>query len=264
MASNFSDIALRGGIFLVVLTLLILLEAFLGGPNPLPQRNRRWPGNIGLILLDTLVARVVLPAGAVGAAFWAQAQGVGVFNHIAWPHWLEFCIALVLLDLAIYWQHRWLHAVPLLWRLHRVHHTDITLDATSALRFHPFEMLVSLAFKVLLAVALGVAPLAIIVFEVLLSSFALVTHANLLVPAPLDRWLRTWLVTPNMHRIHHSIRGDEQRRNYGFNLSVWDRLFGSYAAHARDQPQAFGVDGVGAAQATRFATLLREPFLRRR
>ncbi|MEO6383672.1 MAG: sterol desaturase family protein, partial [Thermomonas sp.] len=158
---------------------------------------------------------------------------------------------------------RLLHACPLLWRLHRVHHTDRTLDATSALRFHPLEILLSLAIKIVLAVLLGITPLAVMVFEVLLSSFALVTHANLALPPWLDRPVRVLLVTPNMHRIHHSTDGDEQRRNFGFNLSLWDHLFGSYAAHASGHPQTFGVCGVGEEDATHFVALLREPFVRR-
>ncbi len=257
------DIALRGGIFLGVLVALMVLEACVRGPNPPAMRGRRWPANVGLILLDTALARLLLPAGVVGAAVWAQAQGFGVFNQFVWPAWLEFAIALVLLDLAIYLQHRLLHAWPLLWRLHRVHHTDRTLDATSALRFHPLEMLFSLAFKITLAVLLGIPPLAVMVFEVLLSSFALFTHANLALPSRLDRPVRALLVTPNMHRIHHSTHVDEQQHNFGFNLSLWDHLFGSYAARARNQPQDFGVDGVGVDEATGFVALLREPFVRR-
>ncbi|MEO5628296.1 MAG: sterol desaturase family protein [Thermomonas sp.] len=257
------DIALRGGIFLGVLVTLMVLEAVIRGPNPAPMRPRRWPGNVGLVLLDTVLGRLVLPAGVVGAAAWAQSRGLGLLNQFERPAWLEFAIALVLLDLAIYWQHRLLHAWPLLWRLHRAHHTDVTLDATSALRFHPLEILLSLAFKISLALLLGVPPLAMMVFEVLLSSFALVTHANLALPAWLDRPLRALLVTPSMHRIHHSTHADEQRRNFGFNLSLWDHLFGSYAAHAREQPQDFGVSGVVEKDATHFAALLREPFVHR-
>ena len=257
------DIAMRGGIFLGVLVVLLVLEAWVRGPNPPPVRARRWPANVGLILLDTVMVRLLMPAGVVGAAAWAHVQGVGLLNQLPLPGWLGFGIALVLLDLAIYWQHRLLHAWPLLWRLHRVHHTDQTLDATSALRFHPLEILVSLAIKLALVVLLGVTPLAAMVFEVLLSSFALVTHANLAVPAWLDRPLRALMVTPNMHRIHHSTHFDEQQRNFGFNLSVWDHLFGSYAAHARSQPQDFGVDGVDTEDATRLISLLREPFVRR-
>ncbi|MDI1254001.1 sterol desaturase family protein [Thermomonas sp.] len=257
------DIALRGGIFLGVLGTLMVLEVFLRGPNPPPMRGRRWPANAGLVLLDTVLARLLLPAGVVGAAAWAQAQGFGLLNQLAWPAWLEFGIALVLLDLAIYWQHRLLHAWPLLWRLHRVHHTDRTLDATSALRFHPLEMLLSLAIKIALAVLLGIPPVAAMVFEVLLSSFALVTHANLALPHWLDRPVRALLVTPNMHRIHHSTDVDEQHRNFGFNLSLWDHVFGSFVAHARSQPQDFGVDGVDMDEATGFVALLREPFVTR-
>jgi len=263
MAGFPDDIALRGGIFLGVLVTLLVVEASLRGPNPSPARGRRWPANIGLILLGTVLARLLVPAGAVGGAAWAQAQGFGLLNQLAWPASLEFGIALVLLDLAIYWQHRLLHAWPLLWRLHRVHHTDRTLDATSALRFHPLEILFSLSFKIALAVLLGITPLAVMVFEVLLSSFALFTHANLGLPPWLDRPMRALLVTPNMHRIHHSTHVDEQQRNFGFNLSLWDHLFGSYAVSARSQPQDFGVAGVGAEDATRFVALLREPFVRR-
>lgn len=253
----------RIGIFLGVLVALALLEAWLHGPNPAPRRTRRWPANAGLVLVDTLLARVLLPAGAVGAALWAQAQGLGLFNATPWPAWLEFALALLLLDLAIYWQHRLLHALPWLWPLHRVHHTDTTLDASSALRFHPLEIVLSLAFKVALAVALGIAPLAMLVFEILLSSFALFTHANLALPPRLDHALRRLLVTPAMHWIHHSTRGDEQRSNYGFHLSLWDRWFGTYAQRSRDAPQSFGVAGVDVEQATRFTALLREPFVRR-
>ena len=258
-----ADIALRGGIFVVVLLALLLLEAVIGGPNPPAMRGRRWPANFGLILVGTLLVRLVLPVGVVGVAAWAQARGIGLLNQFDLPAWLALTVALVLLDLAIYWQHRLLHAWPLLWRLHRAHHLDVTLDATSALRFHPLELLMSLGFKVVLVVALGVTPLAAMVFEVLLSSFALVTHANLALPTWLDRPLRALVVTPNMHRIHHSTQGDEQRRNFGFNLSVWDHLFGSYAAQAREQPQDFGVAGVEGRDATDFFALLREPFVRR-
>lgn len=263
MTPSIGDIALRGGIFFGVLAVLMLLEALWTGPNPAPTRGRRWPANAGLIVLGTVLARLLVPAGAIGAAAWAQAQGLGLFNNLAWPAAFEFGIALVLLDLAIYGQHRLLHAWPLLWRLHRVHHTDTTLDTTSALRFHPLEILVSLAFKIAIAIALGVSPLAIMVFEVLLSSFALVTHANLALPAWLDRPIRVLLVTPNMHRIHHSTNGDEQHRNFGFNLSLWDHLFASYAPRAREQPQAFGVSGVDPRDARRFSALLREPFVNR-
>lgn len=254
---------LRVAIFAAILSALVLLEAWRRGPNPAPLRKRRWPANGGLMLVDTVFARLVLPAGAVGAAVWAQSRGAGLFNALAWPAWLEFALALLLLDLAIYWQHRLLHAVPWLWPLHRVHHTDATLDATSALRFHPLEIGLSLAFKVALAITLGIAPLAMLVFEILLSSFALVTHANLALPTRLDRAVRWLLVTPTMHRIHHSVHDQEQRSNYGFNLSLWDRVFHSYSKTHRDPVLRIGVAGVEDGETRRFVALLREPFAQR-
>jgi sterol desaturase/sphingolipid hydroxylase (fatty acid hydroxylase superfamily) len=251
----------RLGVFLALLALLSLFERLRPGPNPDQRRTQRWPTHLALVALDTAVARLLVPAGAVGAALWAQSASWGLFNRFdAAPSWLECAATVVVLDLAIYWQHRWLHRVPALWSMHRVHHTDTTLDATSALRFHPLEILVSLGYKIVLAIALGVDPMALMVFEALLSGFALITHANIDVPAALDRALRWVLVTPAMHWIHHSTRNAEQQRNYGFHLSVWDRLFGSYAEHSLDAPQGFGVSGVDQARATRFWSLLREPF----
>ena len=252
----------RLALFATVLGMLALLEALRPGPNPPLRRGGRWPAHLGLALIDTTVARLPLPAGAAGAALWAQAQGIGLFNAFdgALPLWLEWTLGLLLLDLAIYWQHRWLHAVPWLWPLHRTHHTDTTLDATSALRFHPLEIVLSLLYKVALAVALGLEPALVLAFEALLSSFALITHADLALPPRLDRALRRVFVTPAMHRIHHSTRIDEQHRNYGFHLSLWDRLFRSYAAEARAQPQGFGVAGTSVTRATGLWALLREPF----
>ena len=249
-------------LFLGLLAALSLAERLRPGPNPSQRRAQRWPAHLALVVLDTALARLLLPAGAFGAAMWAQSAGFGLFNLDpgALPMWLEALLAVLLLDLAIYWQHRWLHAVSWLWRLHRTHHTDTTLDASSALRFHPLEILLSLAYKCALAIVLGIDPAVLLVFEGLLSSFALITHANLSLPPRLDAALRWVLVTPAMHWIHHSTHRDEQRRNFGFHVSVWDRLFGSYAAHARDRPQGFGVEGVGVERATRVVDLLREPF----
>lgn len=256
----------RLALFATVLFTLALLEALRPGPNPSPRRGRRWPAHLGLALIDTTVARLLLPAGAAGAALWAQAQGFGLFNVLngALPLWLEWALGLLLLDLAIYWQHRWLHAVPWLWPLHRTHHTDTTLDATSALRFHPLEIVVSLLYKMALTVALGLDPALVLAFEALLSSFALITHADLALPPRLDRLLRQVFVTPAMHRIHHSTRIAEQQTNYGFHLSLWDRLFRSYTANAHDQPQGFGVEGTSVERATTLWSLLGEPFRRSR
>jgi len=252
----------RTGLFLAVLLALGLAEALWPGPNPSPQRRRRWPAHLGVIVVDTVLARVLAPAGAAGAALWAQTHGIGALSALGLPAWALWATGIVLFDLAIYLQHRALHAVSWLWPLHRMHHTDTTLDATSALRFHPLEMLLSLAWKAAVAVALGVPPALVLVFEALLSSFALITHANLALPPRLDRALRWVFVTPAMHRVHHSTEPAEQCSNYGFHVSVWDRLFGSYVEAAREQPQRFGVQGVDALRAGRFLSLLSEPFRR--
>ena len=249
-------------LFLGLLATLSLAERLRPGTNPPQRRAQRWPAHLAVVALDTLLARLLLPAGAFGAALWAQSAGVGLFNlpAIAFPWWLQALLSVLLLDLAMYWQHRWLHAVPWLWRLHRTHHTDTTLDATSALRFHPLEIILSLVYKCALAVVLGIDPAVLLAFEALLSSFALITHANVTLPPRLDAALRWVLVTPAMHWIHHSTYRDEQQRNFGFHLSVWDRLFGSYASAARDAPQTFGVEGVNIARATGVIDLLLEPF----
>jgi sterol desaturase/sphingolipid hydroxylase (fatty acid hydroxylase superfamily) len=253
----------RLGLFVGILAGLSLLERLRPGPNPAPQRRRRWPAHLALVALDTALARLLLPAGAVGAALWAQSAGWGVFHRVPLPFWWEAALSLLLMEVAIYWQHRWLHRVPLLWRLHRVHHSDMTLDASSALRFHPLEILVSLLYKMALVAIFGIDPSVVLVFEAILSSFALMTHANLDLPPRVDRLVRWVLVTPAMHRVHHSTRIDEQHRNYGFHLSVWDRLFGSYAERTAANNQDFGVAGIGDVdpeRALRLRALLREPF----
>jgi sterol desaturase/sphingolipid hydroxylase (fatty acid hydroxylase superfamily) len=253
----------RLGLFVGILAALSVLERIRPGPNPAPQRRRRWPAHLALVVLDTALVRLLLPAGAVGVALWAQSIGWGAFHRVSLPFWWEAVLSLLILDAAIYWQHRWLHRVPVLWRLHRAHHSDVTLDASSALRFHPLEILLSMLYKMALVAALGIDPRIVLVFEALLSSFALITHANLDLPNRMDRLVRWVLVTPAMHRVHHSTRIDEQQRNYGFHLSVWDRVFGSYAERTFAQQQDFGVagiDDVDPERAWRLPALLREPF----
>jgi len=165
---------------------------------------------------------------AVGSAIYAQNQDFGLFNMIDTPVWLEIIIALILLDLIIYAQHVISHKIPLLWRLHKIHHTDLDVDVTTAVRFHPLEILLSMVFKMAVVVILGPAVMAVIIFEIALSSFALFSHTNLKIPAKMDLMIRKIIVTPAMHKIHHSCQIDETNSNYGFNLSIWDRIFGTY------------------------------------
>ncbi|MBL8571825.1 MAG: sterol desaturase family protein [Phreatobacter sp.] len=198
-------------------------------PRPLPRRGR-WPGNLGIVVLDTLALRVIFPVTAVAWAAAIEAKGIGLLPlaGLSGP-WLV-AVAAVLLDLAIWAQHVVFHHVPVLWRLHRMHHADLDLDVTSGARFHPIEILLSMAIKFAVIALLGAPPLAVLLFEVLLNACAMFNHANVRLPAPLDALLRAVLVTPDMHRVHHSVRRDETDSNFGFCLAWWDRMFGTYRA----------------------------------
>ena len=225
---------LRLGVFAGVLVAMSALEALFPRKRRVEGRARRWRTNLAMIGIDTLALRVFVPVLAVGAAAWAEARGWGLFNLLGWPFWLEAALSLLLLDALIYAQHVATHRVPVLWRLHKVHHTDRDLDATSGLRFHPVEIVGSMLFKILVVLALGPAAVVVVVFEVALNAFTLFNHANLALPRRLDRALRRVLVTPDMHRIHHSVLEAETNSNYGFSLSLWDRVFGTYRAEPRD------------------------------
>ena len=193
-------------------------------------RLQRWPGNLGIVVVNTLLLRVLFPVAAVGLAVVCQNQGWGVLNNLALPGWLLVLLAVVMLDLIIYWQHVLFHAVPLLWRLHRMHHTDLDLDVTSGARFHPVEIILSMLLKLLAVFVLGPPVVAVIIFEVLLNGAAMFNHSNISIPVSVDRVLRWFIVTPDMHRVHHSVLPDETNSNYGFNLPWWDRLFRTYKA----------------------------------
>ena len=228
----------------------------------------RWVNNLALMIINTLVLRFALPVLAVGFAVHVQQQQWGMFNAITWPFWLEVVLAVLLLDLAIYWQHRLMHVVPLLWRLHRMHHSDRDLDVTSAIRFHPIEMVLSMAYKLGLIALLGPAVTAVIVFEIVLNTFSLFNHTNGYLPEKWDRRLRWFLVTPDMHRIHHSkYFVNETNSNYGVLTSLWDRLFGSYTEQPKEGQQklSLGVEGFSSlGRAQYLSGLLMTPFLSRK
>lgn len=222
-----SEPLIRIGLFFAVLFLLVAAQW-------------RWPArgdgrpaqrqlvNVGLMLVDTALLRVAFPVLAV--AWSVRMHGGGLFGWLGWPGWLAIPVAVLLLDLAIYWQHRLMHMWPLLWRLHRVHHCDIAIDVSTGVRFHPLEIALSMGIKLGLITLLGPHPAAVLGFELLLSAGSLFTHTDISLPRTLDRPLRWLIVTPSMHRIHHSTRRTETDSNYGFHLSAWDRLFGSYTA----------------------------------
>ncbi len=193
----------------------------------------RWANNLGLSVLNTITLRAVYPAAAVGVAAFAAANGWGVLNHFQVPAGLAVPLAVVTLDYLIWMQHVMFHAVPALWRLHPVHHADLDYDLTTGSRFHPIEMVLSMTLKIAAVSLLGPPVVAVVLFEVLLSAGAMFSHGNIRLPARLDRALRWFIVTPDMHRVHHSVDDDETNSNFGFNLSVWDRLMGTYRAEPR-------------------------------
>ena len=228
--------ALRMIAFLGIFTVMASWEALAPlRPSTLPRRLR-WSNNLALLLSGNLLLKLLFPLTAVGFAAVAQTRGWGLLNQFDWPDWLKLVLAFVLLDLAIYAQHRLFHAVPLLWRLHRVHHADTMFDVTTALRFHPVEIALSLGIKLAAIALIGASAQAVLLFEIVLNGAAMFNHGNVTLPGWLERLLRWLIVTPDMHRIHHSTRMAETNSNYGFNLSCWDRLFASYTP-APSRPQ---------------------------
>ena len=229
-----TDLVFRFVAFAGVLVLLAALEILLPKRELLVPKPTRWITNFSIVALDTLVVRVMgaiaAPLVAVGAALYAEANGWGLLNYIMLPVWVEIIIALVFLDFAIWLQHLASHKVPVLWRLHRVHHADRDIDVSTAIRFHPIEIALSMLWKVLLVMMFGFSALSVVLFEVILNSCAMFNHANIALPRWLDSILRLFIVTPDMHRVHHSVLRREHDTNYGFNLSIWDRIFGTYTA----------------------------------
>ena len=216
--------------FLGVFVLVASWE-FVAPRRPLRvSKTVRWTSNIGIVVLDAILLRLVFPVAAAGFAVVIGSFGWGLFNVLAWPFWLEVVLAVVVLDLVLYGQHVMFHAVPGLWRLHMVHHADLDFDLTTGVRFHPFEVLLSMVIKVVAVGALGAAPVAVILFEIVLSATSIFNHGNVVLPRALDRLLRLVVVTPDMHRVHHSVIVNETNSNFGFSLPWWDRLFGTYRA----------------------------------
>lgn len=257
-----SEPLIRLSTYLGVLIVLAVGETIVPRGDRGPTRLQRWPINLGLSILNTLVLRLVFPAASVGAAAWAAAHGWGLFNVWPAPPLLAGVASIILLDLAIYGQHRLFHASPWFWRVHRLHHIDLEVDVTTAVRFHPLEMLLSMIWKYAVVIMLGAPAAAVLVFEILLNAASMFSHARIALPDVVDSLLRRVLVTPDMHRIHHSVHRDETDSNYGFLLSAWDRLFGSYRAAPREPvgSMALGVEGLRSPEATGFLALLLGPF----
>ncbi|NNJ95437.1 MAG: sterol desaturase family protein [Halobacteria archaeon] len=228
-----NEAVIRLGFFFGVFAVMAVWEVVTPRRSLTQSKGRRWLNNIVLVVLNTVLLRVLFPTAAIGVALTAQQQQWGVLNQLDWPVWLASLLAVIVLDAAIYLQHVMFHAIPAFWRLHRVHHADMDFDVTTGARFHPVEIILSMLIKFAVIVLLGPPLVAVVIFEVLLNATSMFNHGNVRIPRPLDRVLRWLIVTPDMHRVHHSHLEHETNSNFGFNLSLWDRLFGTY----RDQPQ---------------------------
>ncbi|MEM1081289.1 MAG: sterol desaturase family protein [Pseudomonadota bacterium] len=245
--------------------LMIALLSWLQWQFPLradPDRRRRSWTNLSLSLINTLILRAGFPMLAVAWAVDVYQRDGGLFEAWSVPLWANIPLAIVVLDVTIYWQHRLMHAVPMLWRLHRIHHVDRAMDLTTGVRFHPVEIMLSMSLKLALISLLGPHPVAVLVFELLLSLFALWTHTNVALPSSIDHRLRWVLVTPSMHRIHHSAWQPETDSNYGFHLSCWDRVFGSYRSRPRhnERRMRIGLDGFADDRDQGLLSLVLNPF----
>lgn len=256
------EAGIRLGAFITLFGAMALWEAAAPRRPRSYARFRRWPSNLLVVALNTAFVRVLLPATAVSLALAGERRGWGLLNNLAVPAWMALVASVVMLDLAIYLQHVMFHAVPALWRVHRMHHADLDFDVTTGARFHPIEIVLSMLIKFGVVVALGAPALGVLVFEVLLNATSMFNHGNVRIPVRLDRYLRSLVVTPDMHRVHHSIVVNETNSNFGFNLPWWDRLLGTY----RDQPGAghegmtIGIEQFRAARELWLDRMLLQPF----
>jgi sterol desaturase/sphingolipid hydroxylase (fatty acid hydroxylase superfamily) len=232
---------IRSVFFFGVLGIMALWERIAPSRRLSVSKPLRWGSNLGLVVLNTVLLRAVFPLAAVGFAALAAEQGWGFFNVLALPSGLAILLSVLVLDLVIYWQHVMFHALPTLWRLHKVHHADRDFDVTTGLRFHPIEIFLSMGIKIAAIALLGAPPVAVLIFEILLNATAMFNHGNVSLPRPVDRLLRWFTVTPDMHRVHHSVIPQETNSNYGFNLPWWDYLFGTYRARPAEGNQGMTI-----------------------
>ena len=241
---------------------MLALESVIQRHPTIGSKKNRLKINLALTGIDILAVRLVFGAAAVAAAQFAGGNGWGLFNYLNWPEWLEIIAVVIFLDLMIYIQHILVHVIPFFWQFHVVHHSDLDLDVSSGLRFHPIEILGSMLFKIGLVFALGPSPLAVVIFEGILNGMALFSHSNITLPEKLDRILRFVVVTPDMHRIHHSVEIAETNSNYGFSLSLWDRILGTYLKDAKkSQPEILlGVNSLQKHEDVSLIKLLLMPF----
>lgn len=225
-----TESTIRLGVFAVILIIMGIAETRWPRRMLTASKPRRWTSNLSISVLSTFAVYLLLPLAPTAFALLCHERGWGILNSLTLPAWLAVPLAVLILDMLIYWQHVMFHKVPVLWRVHRMHHADVDIDTTTGIRFHPIEIVASMGIKLIAILLLGPAPMAVLLFEVLLNGCALFNHANVRLPLVLDGWLRLLMVTPDMHRVHHSTDMREANMNFGFNFPCWDRLFGTYKA----------------------------------
>jgi sterol desaturase/sphingolipid hydroxylase (fatty acid hydroxylase superfamily) len=221
---------IRLSFFTGILLIIALFEILVPRRGLTTSKPSRWFGNFGIVVIGTVAVRLVFPITAVQMALWARDHAWGMFNAMNLPYWLVVALSVMLLDFVIYLQHVMFHSVPTLWRLHMMHHADLDFDLTTGIRFHPIEIIISMGIKFAAILLLGAPALAVVLFEILLNGTAMFNHGNFYIPLGLDRLLRWFVVTPDMHRVHHSVFPSETNSNFGFNLPWWDRIMGTYRA----------------------------------
>jgi len=240
-----NETPIRLGFFFGVFAIMGLWEVLAPRRALTVSKAVRWANNLGLVFLNSAILRLIFPMAAVGVAAFAAEQGWGLLNYFQLPFAFSVVLAIVALDFIIYLQHVLVHAVPALWRLHRVHHADLDYDVTTGARFHTLEIILSMLIKFATILVLGPPVVAVVIFEVVLNAMAMFNHSNVSLPSRLDRIVRLFVVTPDMHRVHHSVEDNEANSNFGFNLSIWDRLFGTYIAQPREghEKMTIGIHG---------------------
>lgn len=230
METFFTEKSIRFISFAGVLLIMGTWEVLFQRKKTVDSKPRRWLNNLGLVAVDNLILQLGFIMLPVTFAAFAQSKGMGIFNQLSLPMWANWIVAVIIFDFIIYLQHVLFHFVPILWRLHQVHHSDLDIDVTTAIRFHPIEIILSLLVKLIAVAAFGFPPEAVLLFEVLLNTTAMFNHANIYIPTFMDKFIRRLIVTPDMHRVHHSVIMAESNTNFGFSLSIWDRICGTYQA----------------------------------
>ena len=251
-----SENQIRTLFFILVFICIAAWEILAPRRRLLVSKSERWFNNLSIIFLDSLLVKLLFPAAAVGVAIAARNHNWGLFTLFHIPEWLAIILAILLLDLFIYLQHVMVHAVPLFWRIHMMHHADLDYDVTTGLRFHPLEIIVSMGIKMAVVAGFGIPVTAVLIFEITLNATAMFNHGNIYLPERLDRWLRLIVVTPDMHRVHHSVIIRETNSNFGFNLPWWDRLFSTYRAQPAAGHEEMTI-GITPYRTTKQVTLIR-------